>query len=449
MSTYNSPVDVQPVTLVRSSNINDLDAAVAEAFGFLPDETLLKQGKHLYAVDTGTANTHLVSLPVSPGSYVDGLSFTFKAKTSNTAACTVNVNSLGVVAISREDGTDLVVGDIVAGQMCTVRYNITTSKFQLGGTNAASSAVAAAASAATATTQAGIATTQAGISTTKASEAAASAATATNAPATNTVSSTSLTIGTGSKSLTVQSGKAIVVGMSVKIANTASPTNWMHGDVTAYDSSSGALTVNVSSTNGSGTASTWTISLSGVQGSSAAPPALILISTASASNVATVDFTSSIDTTYDTYMFTYSKVVPSTDNARLQLLTSSNGGSSFDTGATDYLYANSYASSNAGHAASVSGSANSMYLTPLGANGVESSSSLGGVSGVMYIHRTSGANYTRMTFHSHFSEFSGWVCNCVGGGARKSTTAANAIRFLFSTGNIASGEFKLYGLKKL
>ena len=134
MSTYNSPVDVVPATLVRSSNINDVDAATANAFALLPDETLLKQGKVTYAVDTGTANTYLAALPVSPIGYVDGLALTFKAGNANTGACTINVNALGVVSIAREDGAALVTGDIVAGQMCTVRYSTTSGKFQLGGT---------------------------------------------------------------------------------------------------------------------------------------------------------------------------------------------------------------------------------------------------------------------------------------------------------------------------
>lgn len=89
------------------------------------------------------------------------------------------------------------------------------------------------------------------------------AQTAINAPGTSATSTTNLTIGAGGKSLTVQSGKSIVVGMSVKIAVTIDPVNWMHGDVVSYDSATGALVVNVTATNGAGTAAAWTVSLSG------------------------------------------------------------------------------------------------------------------------------------------------------------------------------------------
>ena len=92
--------------------------------------------------------------------------------------------------------------------------------------------------------------------------ASSSAATAVNAPGTSATSTTSLAIGTGSKSLTVQTGKAFVIGQWVTITSTASPTNWMHGQITAYTSGIGALVVNVGLTAGSGTIAAWTVALS-------------------------------------------------------------------------------------------------------------------------------------------------------------------------------------------
>lgn len=89
-----------------------------------------------------------------------------------------------------------------------------------------------------------------------------SAATSLSAPGTSATSTTSDTIALGSTTIVIQAGKSIVVGMSMKIASTASPTNWMHGDVTAYDSGTGSLTVNVTGTSGSGTFAAWTVSIS-------------------------------------------------------------------------------------------------------------------------------------------------------------------------------------------
>jgi len=94
-----------------------------------------------------------------------------------------------------------------------------------------------------------------------AATAAAAALTAVNAPGTNSASTSSVAIGTGGKSFTVQTGKAWVAGMFVTIAETSNPANWMAGQITAYNSGTGALTVNVTQTGGSGTIAAWTLAL--------------------------------------------------------------------------------------------------------------------------------------------------------------------------------------------
>ena len=84
--------------------------------------------------------------------------------------------------------------------------------------------------------------------------------------ATNATSTTSLLIGLGSKSLTVQTGKSYVVGMTVKIASTATGVNWMLGDITSYTTGTGALVVTVVGISGSGTFAAWSISQSATGG---------------------------------------------------------------------------------------------------------------------------------------------------------------------------------------
>jgi len=83
-------------------------------------------------------------------------------------------------------------------------------------------------------------------------------ATATNY---NATSATSVAIGTGSKSFTASTGKNFSIGQFVIVASTASPANYMQGQITAYNSSTGAMTVNVTSVGGTGTFAAWTISL--------------------------------------------------------------------------------------------------------------------------------------------------------------------------------------------
>jgi hypothetical protein len=82
-------------------------------------------------------------------------------------------------------------------------------------------------------------------------------------------STTSLTIGEGTKSLTVQTARGYVPGANLIIANTAAPsTNYMYGIVTSYNSGTGALVVEVpvDGARGLGTYTAWTVSLSGPKG---------------------------------------------------------------------------------------------------------------------------------------------------------------------------------------
>jgi hypothetical protein len=137
-------------------------------------------------------------------------------------------------------------------------------------TNAAASATAAAGSATTASTKASEASASATAAATSASNAAnsqtaaaASALSAVNAPGTSGTSANTMTIALGSFTFTTQASKAWVVGQNVTVARTDAPANVMVGTITAYNSTSGSMTVQVTSITGSGTSSTWTIGLSG------------------------------------------------------------------------------------------------------------------------------------------------------------------------------------------
>lgn len=89
------------------------------------------------------------------------------------------------------------------------------------------------------------------------------ASVAVNSPGTSAFTSNSLAIGLGSKSFTIQTGKAFVIGQFVIIASTAGVQNWMGGQVTFYEDTTGIMTVNVTILAGTGTFAAWVVSLSG------------------------------------------------------------------------------------------------------------------------------------------------------------------------------------------
>jgi hypothetical protein len=80
-----------------------------------------------------------------------------------------------------------------------------------------------------------------------------------------TTSTTSLTIDNNNKSLTVGTGLSYSATQDLTISRTSDPTNYhMHGVVTSYNSSTGALVVDVKNHTGTGTFSAWTVNVGGV-----------------------------------------------------------------------------------------------------------------------------------------------------------------------------------------
>ena len=79
--------------------------------------------------------------------------------------------------------------------------------------------------------------------------------------ATTGTSTTALTVGTGSKTLTSQAGKAWAIGAWVYLVYAPDLNNLMYGQITAYNSTTGSLTVNVTSASGGGSLGAWVIGL--------------------------------------------------------------------------------------------------------------------------------------------------------------------------------------------
>ncbi|MEN6476130.1 MAG: hypothetical protein ABFD81_19100 [Syntrophaceae bacterium] len=72
-------------------------------------------------------------------------------------------------------------------------------------------------------------------------------------------SSTSLAIGTGSKTLTIGTGLTIAAGTLITLTASLDRKSWMDGVVTSYTSLTGVLVLNVTSINGSGTFTAWLV----------------------------------------------------------------------------------------------------------------------------------------------------------------------------------------------
>lgn len=92
-----------------------------------------------------------------------------------------------------------------------------------------------------------------------AAQAAAAAASA--SAGTTGTSTTSLTIGTGAKTLTIETGKVFVAGQWVVISHSANTANQMIARIDSYVSGTGVLNATVMKAFGSGTAASWVVGL--------------------------------------------------------------------------------------------------------------------------------------------------------------------------------------------
>ena len=175
----------------------------------------------------------------------------------------------------------------------------------------------------------------------------------------------------------------------------------------------------------------------------------VLLSTATASASASIEFTSGIDSTYDVYKFEFINIHPSVNEAYLGINFSTDNGSNYNVTKTttffyathneadtevglDYLDGNDLAQSTA-------------YQDLARVVGNDNDQS---ASGTLQLFNPSSSTYVKhfMTdFNSyHYTNWSNrWFC----AGYGNTTSPINAINFKFSSGNIDDGIIKMYGVK--
>jgi len=156
-------------------------------------------------------------------------------------------------------------------------------------------------------------------------------------------------------------------------------------------------------------------------------------SVTSSGSDAQLAFTSGIDSTYDLYMFVYEDMVSDTDGWEFSFQTSTDGGSTWDGGATDYGNAGTYNTTD-----SVA-----RIATNIGIAAGET------VSGILYMHSPSNTSYTKFMSHSVSSNTAGALNYFNQSNQRNSAADVDAVRFLVWFGNnFTSGSIYLYGLSK-
>lgn len=82
----------------------------------------------------------------------------------------------------------------------------------------------------------------------------------------SSVSTTSLAIGTGTKTFTAEASKQFAIGQTVRATYASDVNKWMQGTVSAYNPTTGSLSISVDTISGSGTYASWALALTGSVG---------------------------------------------------------------------------------------------------------------------------------------------------------------------------------------
>ncbi|MBR2117660.1 MAG: hypothetical protein IJ935_03105 [Afipia sp.] len=96
-------------------------------------QQLIQRAQNSYAVDTGAANSLVVSLTPALREYKAGVKLRVKVKVTNTGATQINVNGLGLRDVKKADGSALSPGDLVANGIADL--NDDGTRFQLVATH--------------------------------------------------------------------------------------------------------------------------------------------------------------------------------------------------------------------------------------------------------------------------------------------------------------------------
>jgi len=169
------------------------------------------------------------------------------------------------------------------------------------------------------------------------------------------------------------------------------------------------------------------------------------INTTDISDAATYNFTAFDASSYDGYSFLLQNVVPATDDVKFEGRTSTDGGSSYDDGASDYRWWSNlwtYSKDDADNSIMFQGSTVVQTAYKIGSDTNEN-----GVNGWIWIMGPHLTGYT--TVRSELGVMASdplyaIVSTCFG--VRLEAADVDGFQLFFSSGNIESGTITVYGL---
>jgi len=177
---------------------------------------------------------------------------------------------------------------------------------------------------------------------------------------------------------------------------------------------------------------------------------LVLLETQTASSSGTLAFTSGIDSTYKEYIFKFIDIHPATDSVQFLFNISADSGSNYNVTKTSTAFLSEHNENGSVSGLSYNpasdiaqGTGNQRLTLSIGNDNDQS------CSGTLHLFDPSNTTFVKhfiATSQSYAADSIDISMNMFVAGYGNTTSAVNAIQFLFSSGNIDAGTIKMYGV---
>lgn len=356
---------------------------------------------------TGSSNAYVIRVAEQISAYHRGMApIRFKANFGNTGSATANIatelapSGLGAVTMKKGGGaSDLASGDIVSGGVYTLIYDGTF--FQVLEQNAT-----------------GFTLADGSVTNAKLADMA------------------QLTI-KARKTLSTGTPEDCTLSEVLDFVTSAAQGDILYRGAATWTRLGAGTSGHFLQTQGTGANPQWAAPSSG----------LTLLTSGTVTNQATLDIVLTGYTAYRGLMILLSSFVPVTDDVELWMRVSTDGGANYD--ATGYSFAFIRSRDGSTDAASVVSSSANQILIAGTTSASEAVSNVANENGafveIMLMNQTAAA-FPRVNFKAGWFSANQQTFQGTGSGARENAQDTNAVRFLFESGNIASGNYAVYGL---
>lgn len=169
----------------------------------------------------------------------------------------------------------------------------------------------------------------------------------------------------------------------------------------------------------------------------------VLISTQTASASASLDFANVFSASFTQYEIVYIDVVPDTNSVTFRARASTDGSTFLTTSIYSVASLRANTTSTFVGGATAGSPATTMEIVGSSISNVANN---GGVTGRSFILNPQSAIYKKITSQFNVGSIGPDVVTGTSAGLVQTTSALTGFQFYFSTGNIASGEIRVYGL---